>query len=80
MNPVAPRFGAEIDHGISNAGRRATEDLVFLGNPQTKHIDQRIERIDVVEDDLPPDSRHSHAIAVAGNTGDNPLHQVAIFR
>ena len=49
MNSVATGFGADIQDRISDAGGFAKEDLIFAHESEGERIDQRIQRVSIVE-------------------------------
>src|SRR5262245_23866442 len=80
MYAVTPRLRTEVDYRIAHACSGAPEDFVLVCDSEAEHIDQWIQRIDIIKSHLTTDGRHSHAVAVSRDAGDDPFHEMPVLR
>ena len=62
---VAARLGAEQDHVVADAGRRAAHDLVVADQAHGHGVHQAVAAVGVLEVHLAADGGDAHAVAVA---------------
>jgi len=65
--------------GASRRVRPGAEDPVRGCDAQGESVDQRIQRVAVLEEDLPPDRRDPHAVPVVGDPGDRPGEECPVL-
>ena len=75
MNAVAPGLRANIQHGISRAGRFAKEDLIVAHQAEGESINQRIERVGIVKCDFAANGGYAESVSVMRDSGHNSGQQ-----
>src|SRR6185436_12578346 len=84
MDPVASCFRANIKNRIADTGRLSEKDLIPAHQSQRKRVDERIERISIVESDFTTHSCNTKGVAIMGNSTDDTGKQrtipASIFR
>ncbi len=76
VDSVAPGPGAHVDDGIAGPFRAAEEDPVPADDPDVHHVDEDVAVEAGVERRLSADRRDPHAVAVAGDPANDPVHEV----
>src|SRR5882672_2471125 len=78
MNTIAAGLGADVQNGIADPGRFAKENLIYAHQAEREGVNQRIQRIGIVEGDLAADSRHAERIAIMRDAGHHARQQRTI--
>src|SRR5690348_3793474 len=76
MNPVTAGFRADVHNGIARSLRSRFEDPVGARQPDAHRIHENVAVVRGVEVYLAADRRHTHAVAVTADTGDDARHEV----
>ena len=73
VDAVAAGLGADVEHRVARALRRALDDVVDARDAEAQHVDERVAGIHLVEHDLAADGGNADAVAVAADAGDHAL-------
>ncbi len=74
---VAAGRGAEEDHDVAGAGRRAAHEALAPGEPKGHRVHQAVLLVGRLEVHLAADRRHADRVAVVPDAGHRPVEQVA---
>src|SRR5437016_14311878 len=75
MNAIAAGLRPNIQNRISNARRLTEENLISTNEPERERVDERIQRVSVVESDFTANRRHSERVSVMRDAGDHAGEQ-----
>src|SRR5437879_13748666 len=75
MNAIAAGLSSNIQSRIANVRRFTEENLIRTNEPEREGIDERIQRISVVESDFAANRRHSERVSVMRDAGDHAGEQ-----
>src|SRR5438309_1578721 len=64
MNSIASGFGADVQDGIADARSFAKEDLIPAHQSKRERVDQRIQRVCVIERNFTADGRYPERVSV----------------
>ena len=67
VDAVAPGLGADVDHGIADAGGLGVEDLVATDQSEGEGVDQRIAGVAGLELHLAAEVGNAEAVAIGGD-------------
>ena len=73
VDAVAAGLGADVEHRVALALRRALDDVVVPRDAEAQDVDERVAGVHSVEEDLAADRRDADAVAVAADAGDDAL-------
>jgi hypothetical protein len=73
VDAVPAGLGADIDHGVADAGGGGGEDAVGLGDADRHRVDQGVAVVGGVEVDLSAHGRDADAVAVAADAADHAV-------
>ena len=71
--PSRPGGRAEQHGEVADARRLAEHQPLGGQHAEAEHVDERVVRVGLVEDDLAADGRHADRVAVAGDAGHDAL-------
>ena len=80
VNPVAPRFRADVNHRIAHAARLREEKLLASRDPQRQRIHQRIIRIARLENHFAANRRDAKAVAVKSDPANHAVENPPVPR
>src|SRR6266404_4114311 len=78
MNAIASGFRADIENGIADTARLTKKDLVLFHYSERECIDERIERVSIIESDFAANSGHAKCVAVMRNAANHAGQQRTI--
>ena len=80
VDAVAASLGADIQDRQAGQGAARVEDLVLIGEADGHRVDEDVAVIAFVELCLARDRRHTDAVAIAADAGDDAGDELARFR
>ena len=78
MYAVASRLRADVENGIAYSSGLAEKDLIVSHQSEREGVDERVQRVRVVEDDLAADRGDAEGVAVVRDACDDSGEQRAV--